>query len=61
MADMNMKTIKDFVDLIKETKAFIVEKKSYWLAPLIFALLVAGMFLVVLEGSALAPLIYTVF
>ncbi|PIQ77319.1 hypothetical protein COV82_05140 [Candidatus Peregrinibacteria bacterium CG11_big_fil_rev_8_21_14_0_20_46_8] len=40
---------------------FMKKYKRWWLAPIIFFLLVLGTVIFVLEGSALAPFIYTLF
>jgi hypothetical protein len=44
-----------------ELWSFMRERKKLWLLPLILVLLVIGALLVFAQGSALAPLIYTVF
>jgi hypothetical protein len=46
--------------LVGEFLQFLLQSKKWWLAPIIFALLVLGL-LVLLAGSPLAPWIYTVF
>ena len=45
---------------LAEMLAFLKEEKKWFLAPLIFILLLAGVFLV-LGGSAAAPFIYALF
>jgi hypothetical protein len=40
---------------------FLAERKSYWLAPVLFVLLALGTLGVFLEGSVLAPAIYSIF
>jgi hypothetical protein len=40
---------------------FLTERKSYWLAPVIFVLLLLSALAFFLEGSVLAPAIYSVF
>ena len=47
--------------LVAEIGLFLKEKKSYWLAPIIFTLLLLSALVFFLEGSVLAPMIYTVF
>jgi len=37
------------------------ERKKWWLAPIIFFLLLFGTLIVLTEGTALAPFIYTLF
>jgi hypothetical protein len=36
-------------------------RKKFWLAPVILVLLLVGALLVLTEGSAVAPFIYTLF
>jgi hypothetical protein len=40
---------------------FMRVRKKWWLGPLILFLVVLGLFIVLTEGSALAPFIYTLF
>jgi len=37
------------------------ERKKFWLAPIILVLVLLGALLVLAQGSALAPFIYTLF
>jgi hypothetical protein len=37
------------------------ERKKFWLAPIIVVLLLLGALLVLAQGSAVAPFIYTLF
>lgn len=37
------------------------ERKKLWLAPVVVLLLLVGVFIVLTQSSALAPLIYTLF
>jgi hypothetical protein len=48
-------------ELIFELLAFMKESKKYWLLPIIIVLFLFGGFLVVTQGSAVAPFIYTMF
>jgi hypothetical protein len=48
-------------DLLKDLWAFMRERKKVWLAPLIIALVLLGVLVVLTQGSALAPFIYTMF
>lgn len=48
------------MSFIKELIAFIVETKKWWLAPILFVLLIVGL-LVVFADSAIAPFIYSLF
>ena len=47
--------------LIKELMQFMSARKKWWLAPVIVVLFVIGGLLVLAQGSAIAPFIYTVF
>jgi hypothetical protein len=58
---MSNSTIKDGLELVKDLFIFINEKKKMWLAPVIFILLLLGILLFALEGTIVAPLIYTIF
>jgi hypothetical protein len=49
------------LELIKDLWMFLRERKKLWLTPIILILLIIGMFVVLAQGSALAPFIYTLF
>ena len=49
------------LDLLKDLWAFMKERKKYWLAPIIVMMLLLGSLIVLSEGSAVAPFIYTLF
>lgn len=49
------------LDLLKELIQFMLERKKFWLAPIILVLLLFGALLVFAQGSAVAPFIYTLF
>jgi hypothetical protein len=48
-------------DLIAELWLFMKERKKFWLLPIIIVLLLFGSVLVLTQGSAVAPFIYTLF
>ena len=48
-------------DLLKDLWAFMRVRKKFWLLPLIITLVLLGALLVVAQGSAVAPFIYTLF
>ena len=48
-------------DLILELWAFMRERKKFWLLPIVVALLLFGGLIVLTQGSAVAPFIYTLF
>ena len=49
------------MSFLKELIEFIKVRKKYWLIPIILALLTVGIFVVVTEGTAVAPFIYAIF
>jgi hypothetical protein len=49
------------MDLIKELWRYMRARKKFWLLPIFVVMLLLGALLVVAKGSALAPLIYTIF
>ena len=49
------------LDLIKDLWEFLKVRKKLWLAPIILVLLLLGALIVLSEGSAVAPFIYTLF
>jgi hypothetical protein len=49
------------LDLIKDLWGFMRVRKKFWLAPIIIILLLLGALIVLSEGSAVAPFIYTLF
>ncbi len=48
------------MSFIKEILAFIIAEKKWWLAPLVFILIIVSL-LVMLADSAVAPFIYSLF
>ena len=49
------------IDLLKDLWGFMRERKKFWLAPIIFVMLIFGALIIVAQGSAVAPFIYTLF
>ncbi len=49
------------IEFIKEFWEFIKVRKKYWLIPIIMVLTLFGILIVLSEGSAIAPFIYTIF
>lgn len=45
----------------KEFWEFLKVRKKWWLAPIVFFLLILGALLIFAKGSALAPFIYSLF
>ena len=46
---------------IKEFWEFLIERKKYWLLPTILVLVLFGGLIILSQGSAVAPFIYTLF
>jgi hypothetical protein len=49
------------LSILAEFWQFLRVRKKYWLAPIVFVLLLLGLLIVVTQGSAVAPFIYTLF
>jgi hypothetical protein len=49
------------MDFIRELWAFILIRKKFWLLPVLFMMLLFGGLVVLTQGSAVAPFIYTIF
>ncbi len=48
-------------EFLVELWEFMRERKKFWLAPIIIMLLLLGGLIILSEGSAVAPFIYTLF
>jgi len=49
------------LSLIGELAAYMNARRKWWLFPVIAALLIIGGLLLLAQGSAIAPFIYTIF
>jgi hypothetical protein len=49
------------IELIIDLWGFMKTRKKFWLAPIIIVMLLLGTLLVLSQGSAVAPFIYTLF
>jgi len=49
------------VELIKELWLFLRVRKKYWLWPVFVLMALFGVLIVLAQGSAVAPFIYTLF
>ena len=47
--------------ILKEFWDFLKTRKKWWLGPIIFIMLLMSLLIVLTEGSAVAPFIYTLF
>jgi hypothetical protein len=48
-------------DFVMELWAFMKERKKFWLLPIVVVLLLFGTLIVLTQGSAVAPFVYTLF
>ena len=48
-------------EFLAELWAFMRERKKFWLLPIIVTLLLVGSLIVLTQGSAVAPFVYTLF
>ena len=49
------------LELLKDLWGFMKARKKFWLAPIIIVMLLLGALIVLTQGSAVAPFIYTLF
>ncbi len=49
------------LDLLKDLWGFMRARKKFWLAPIILFMVLLGALIVLTQGSAVAPFIYTLF
>ncbi len=49
------------LSFIRELMAFMVARKKFWLLPVLIMMAVFGALIVLTQGSAVAPFIYTLF
>lgn len=46
---------------LKEFIVFLMQRKKYWLLPIIIVLVLLGLLLIAVQNSVVAPFIYTLF
>ena len=49
------------MDFLKEFWEFLKVRKKYWLLPILLVLVLFGGLIVLTQGTAVAPFIYTIF
>ena len=49
------------LDLFKDVWGFMKKRKKFWLLPIFVVLILLGALIVLAQGSAAAPFIYTLF
>lgn len=49
------------LDFLQDLWSFMRVRKKFWLAPIIIVMVLLGALIVLAQGSAVAPFIYTLF
>ena len=49
------------MSFLKEFCEFLKVRKKYWLLPIVIVLVLFGVLIILSQGSAVAPFIYTIF
>ena len=49
------------MDFLREFWEFLTLRKKYWLYPILLVLVMFGALIILSQGSAVAPFIYTIF
>jgi competence protein ComGC len=49
------------LEFLSDLWQFMRTRKKFWLAPIIIVLLLLGVLIVLAEGTAMAPFVYTLF
>jgi hypothetical protein len=49
------------MSFLRELMEFLLARKKYWLIPVVLVMVLFGGLLVMSQGSAVAPFIYTIF
>lgn len=49
------------IHILREFWSFLRIRKKFWLAPIVIVLVLLSLLIVLTQGSALAPFIYTLF
>lgn len=49
------------MEFLREFISFLVTRKKYWLLPIIIGIFLFGGLIILSQGSAVAPFIYTIF
>lgn len=49
------------MDFLVEITQFVMHRKKYWLVPILVTMVLFGGLIVLSQGSAVAPFIYTLF
>ena len=54
-------SVDPIIEFVRDFSGFLRERKKFWLLPLFIVLLLMGLLVFFTQGSAIAPLIYTIF
>jgi len=49
------------MEFLKEFFSFLMKRKKYWLFPILIVLVLFGILIILTQGTAVAPFIYTIF
>jgi len=49
------------MELIREFVLFLFQRKKYWLLPIFLTAVLISVLIILVEGSAIAPFIYSLF
>jgi hypothetical protein len=49
------------MNFLKDLSKFLIQRKKWWLVPVVLALLIVGVLIVIAQTSVIAPFIYTLF
>ncbi len=53
--------MREIISFVREFWVFLRVRKKFWLVPILVAIAILGGLIVLSEGSAVAPFIYTIF
>ena len=53
--------MREIISFVREFWAFLRARKKFWLVPILVVIAILGGLVVFSEGTAVAPLIYTIF
>lgn len=59
--DLSLEQPPEDLSLMKELWLFMMERKAWWITPIVVLIVLFGVLIVLAEGSAVAPFIYTIF
>jgi len=58
---MSIERLRSRAGIVGELLQFLIERKRWWLVPMVVALVLLGVLLVFAQSSAIAPFIYSIF